>query len=414
MKKVGQLPENHKTEYSGEANVTDLRKAFLKEEEDRAAYEGRKPELMAEDFAGLGQYMPDSPKDAVAQTKATAKEFPEALPLKWKLDDQGQPKMYPVKDKTGKVKGYEAQPSMMTYDLADQPVAEAAAKGIKDKSEAYDAKTSAAADKLSEFYDQVKDNPEAMQAKGWYRELRDKLLGKLGGNEKDLVLFTRLLAATSPNTNPGVNFGFTLDVWNKFNRGDYNDIIEKYQQALRDQQQGTLKLKNGKTVVSQKDFETYVNQHQLIPYRDNGKRPGMHSLRVMDTLSDQFNRIKGLKINQFASNLAQTDLKSTIDLWAARTLHRVLNDGNQKPWRILPMNEAGIKPQDFGFGQEAFGKAADKLGLSPDDFQAILWFAEKLHYDKMGWSSYLDKGDFQAFGRPHDAYRFKQKLHFQT
>jgi hypothetical protein len=139
----------------------------------------------------------------------------------------------------------------------------------------------------------------------------------------------------------------------------------------------------------------------MIPY-SSGFHPtgepiklGMHSLRVLDTLSDHFDRIKGLKINQFSANLAQTDLKATIDLWAARTMHRLLNTGNDEPWRILPMNEAGIKPNDFAFAQQAFGKAAEALGVSPDDLQAILWFAEKHHYDNMGWSRYIDKGDFR-------------------
>jgi hypothetical protein len=145
-----------------------------------------------------------------------------------------------------------------------------------------------------------------------------------------------------------------------------------------------------------------VRANDLIPYQGElnpktgkPKKLGMHSLRVMDTLSDHYDRIEGLKINQFAHNLAQTDLNATIDLWAARTLHRVLNEGNKEPWRIAMMNEKGINPHDFKFGQDAFRKAAERIGVSTDDLQAILWFAEKVHYDKMGWSKYIDKGDYR-------------------
>ena len=355
-----------------------------------------------EDF----RYMPESPAAAKAATEKAAREFPEAKELKWKLNEHGEVQMYPIKDKkTGKVIGEEARPAEEGYNLANQYLAKKAAEGIKGKAQQHEAKTDVGSDKIVNMYHTVKDNPEVMQAKGWYRELRDKLSAKLGGKMSDLVLFTRLLATTSPNTNPGVNFGFALDAWNRFKRGEYKDVIERYQDALQRYDAGTLTHSDGKAVTTHKQWEGYLHGNDIIPYgsgfhetgprKGQPKKLGMHSLRVLDVLSGHYDRIKGLKINQFAHNLAQTDLKATIDLWAARTIHRLLNEGNKEPWRILPQNEKGISDADFKFGQDVFGKAAKKLGIATDDLQAIMWFAEKIHYDKQGWSRNLDKGDFR-------------------
>jgi hypothetical protein len=38
------------------------------------------------------------------------------------------------------------------------------------------------------------------------------------------------------------------------------------------------------------------------------------------------------------------------------------------------------------FAQQVMRRAADKLKINPDDLQAILWFAEKHHWEEKGWT----------------------------
>lgn len=41
---------------------------------------------------------------------------------------------------------------------------------------------------------------------------------------------------------------------------------------------------------------------------------------------------------------------------------------------------------DFAFSQQAFRKAADRLGMQPHELQAIIWYAEKQHWAEQGYA----------------------------
>ena len=70
--------------------------------------------------------------------------------------------------------------------------------------------------------------------------------------------------------------------------------------------------------------------------------------------------------------------------------------GEKKGWRPQAAAEPGVNSLDFAFGQDAMKHAADKIGINPDDLQAILWYAEKHHHEKRGWTSGAgaEKGSF--------------------
>jgi hypothetical protein len=104
------------------------------------------------------------------------------------------------------------------------------------------------------------------------------------------------------------------------------------------------------------------------------------------------------KTPNFAGNLTGRTLQATIDVWAARHLHRLGHEfaGEKKGWRPQSAAEPGVNSLDFAFSQDAMKHAADKIGINPDDLQAILWYAEKHHYEKNGWTGGqgAEKGSF--------------------
>jgi hypothetical protein len=71
------------------------------------------------------------------------------------------------------------------------------------------------------------------------------------------------------------------------------------------------------------------------------------------------------------------------------------------------MSEVGVANSDFFIGQEIFEETtkrinqqfAEVLGrtITPDDLQAIMWFAEKREWTRRGWNLSEDLGDFRQY-----------------
>jgi hypothetical protein len=185
-------------------------------------------------------------------------------------------------------------------------------------------------------------------------------------------------------------------------------------------------LKAEKEILAMKD---------TILFRDNDKKFNMNSAKVtMVAVSHFFSKSTGPKTPQFARNLMGVDHQATIDVWAARTLHRIINTvmlKNKEAWRILPSMENPVEGEivrlgtpempvitgkgDFFLGQEAFRHAveilksqhADKFegfkNLTPANLQALLWFAEKKVYERNGWTSTTGAAK-ASFEGPLDRY----------
>ena len=64
-----------------------------------------------------------------------------------------------------------------------------------------------------------------------------------------------------------------------------------------------------------------------------------------------FNGAKGPKTPKFAGNLTGRTNDATIDVWAARTLRRLLYGGKVKRWRLHTKQEKGVS-----FGQKKSGE----------------------------------------------------------
>ena len=143
-----------------------------------------------------------------------------------------------------------------------------------------------------------------------------------------------------------------------------------------------------------------------IPVRKNGGKYGVHTERVFQIVEGIWERdTDAPKAVNFTGNLKGTRTTATIDVWAARFLRRIGYEKGNAPWRIQPSAEPGVKNADFYFGQDAFEAATkkitrdygEKFNMTPDDLQAVMWFAEKRNWAQKGWSRVEDFGDFRDY-----------------
>lgn len=322
--------------------------------------------------------------DYVTERIKESRKYPEALPLEFRMDEDGN-------YKTGF--NDEPLPAVVDYDLANTPLAKKLR--TKNPAESEEKFTDALSKRIQQDYKAAKKNPEIEAGETWYSVCREKLQNLLGDDTK---FFAELLGATSPQTGVDVNFGFALDAYNQFKLGKFDKILEKYEEGRKAFSNGDIEQfsketgKTGKKATEDAFLNWWVDKHNLIPTQSNGKRYGMNSRAVLRVLDGSWlKNVKGPKTPNFTGNLTGDSFEATIDVWAMRMLHRMANEGNTKRWRIQPANETGVTDADFFVGQKAFRKAADALGIQPDALQAILWFAEKDLWTKNGWTKVAGK-----------------------
>ena len=184
------------------------------------------------------------------------------------------------------------------------------------------------------------------------------------------------------------------------------ELVEKYEQLVAENSVGK---KNKLTPAQLSDALDTVKkmvfkQKENLMLRENGKKYNANTIKVGQVMYNVWHELtEGPKTPNFAENLAGIGHQATIDVWAARTLHRIINSkikGRNK-WRLTAGQEMGVDyvwhnhgsdqmtqwegGGDFFFGQDAFRKAAEILrskgeqfaDINPDDLQALMWFHEK-------------------------------------
>jgi hypothetical protein len=273
-------------------------------------------------------------------------------------------------------------------------------------------------------------NPEIAAGKGWYSRMRDNLMNALGEEGRELL--SQLLGATSAKTPVNQNFLQAMDAYEGIKSGRYDENRKAYLEMLAATENGTLNdiikergytadvkkiaddLSKGarKLIGKKKDAalgaakdlrdllaikedgrtdkqsqKIMMLATQMIPMRSNGKKFNANSLAVLKVIGGTWlaNR-NSPKTPNFAGNLSGRTIQATIDVWAARFLRQAMYEGYNQPWRIQPKSETGVTNEDFALGQIIFDRAAKKLGMNPDDLQAVLWFAEKHNWDERGWT----------------------------
>lgn len=337
-----------------------------------------------------------------AQVVKAREQFPEAIPLEYRQDEDGSFRT----DAKGK-----PIPVGMNYDLGATPLAKQVVKGKRTDAAKDTAIDRAYADGIKETYKEAAKNPAILAGANWYSLAREKLT-KLFGEETKF--FTELLGATSAQTDVATNFRYSVEAYNNFKQGKYDAQIQKYREGKALWEEGDAGLEPGELsladVLQEADLgpeptraafmKYWIDKHDLKPRKSNGTLYGANSDAVLKVLDGSWRaEVQGPKTPNFANNLSGDSFEATIDIWAARLLRRLGNQGNTKRWRILPKNEVGVTDNDFFLGQRAFRLAGDELKVSPDSLQAILWFAEKEFWDKRGWTDKAGakKSDFNEF-----------------
>lgn len=262
-----------------------------------------------------------------------------------------------------------------------------------------------ASQKLADEYTNVWSKDLSVQAgTGWYSRMRGKLSKFLG--KKDHELFAQLLGATSARTPVEENFAQAFEAMTLFKQGKYDKKIKLYKEAYNALNEGNiiqLALKKG--VIPKKGFvlkdgtiskakdkpfkalTAWIEHYDLVPKKSDDGNFNINSGQVMRVITDSWLHLTtSPKTPNFAGNLTGRTLEATIDVWAGRYLRRMLYDGD-KTWRIQPASETGVSDVDFALGQLIFREAGQKLGMNPDDLQAIAWFGEKGVWEQSGWTS---------------------------
>lgn len=189
------------------------------------------------------------------------------------------------------------------------------------------------------------------------------------------------------------------------------DFLESYSKLQEGPKRRltTSQLSEGMNAAKSKVFRDNAN----LMLRENGKKYNANTVKVGQVMYNIWHELtEGPKTPNFAGNLAGITRDATIDVWAARTLHRIINSKikGRSIWRLSAGMETGVDyiwhnhgtaemPKwegggDFFFGQLAFEKAAAKLReqggdyaeIQPDDLQALMWFHEKGLWEKKGWT----------------------------
>ena len=263
----------------------------------------------------------------------------------------------------------------------------------------------ALADEMVQEVTEMMQDPSVSAGMGWYGRMRTRL-SQIFGADRDL--FTHLLGTTSAQTAVEQNFRYSVDLYNRFKAGEFDTKIKKYLKLRGRLQAGTLgdllireKIKNTKGEVYTKEMvkksqgsallQSAARHYNLLPRQPNGKKYGANSYPALKALSQVWfadrlgkNRMTP-KTPQFAMNLNGQSLEATIDVWAARSLRRIIYK-DQTDSRLFPSEETAVSNPDFALGQLIFARAAKKLNMNPDDLQAVVWFGEKKIWDQNGWT----------------------------
>lgn len=337
-------------------------------------------------FKPRAQELDLGPLDSVAApSKKLAKEirFPEALPVTYQKHKNGRVKMDSKRNPI---------PVLQDYDLENT----ALGRQIKENGGTREDVVNATADQIKDLFEEHKDVPELADGLTWYEETRDLLSDKLGD---DWDLMAQLLAGTSPGTGVDINFAFAVEAFNMFKQGKFDAKIKKYLEGVEKLKSGELMADWKATSKTSKEpsdaalLGKWIDTHNLKPQKSNGKLFGFHGPRLLQIFANRWKENnQGPKVQQFYENLTGKTFGATIDIWMARQLHRLGNEGvADGPWRLLPEVETGVSEKDFKFGQDVLGKAADELGIKPDAMQAFLWFLEKDVWGKRGWTKEVGK-----------------------
>lgn len=260
----------------------------------------------------------------------------------------------------------------------------------------------------------------------WYKDA-EREIKNLFGTEGEL--YANIQGSLSPNTRLSQQHKMAQEVFERFTRGDFDEAIGKFDTHMAKKPDDVSVSKWARELNNPKS-EHY--DPSAVLKKESGALYGMNSTNAMMALRGLMNKLEpGMapKMRTFAGNLGGRTPDTTVDVWAGRTAQRL----SGLP-RVPPATDAGVpgvvarpkaelyskgeqramekaakgekmtaadkrnleKAQDrvaspditaqYGFANDAFKTAAAKLGMDPDDLQAMLWFREKELWESQGWT----------------------------
>jgi hypothetical protein len=314
----------------------------------------------------------------------------DTVPLRVQRDANGKI----VTDDEGRIQ-YQGQ----SYQLQQAPVIQRIFNRFGRNEKGMDKASDLLSNRIVKQYRDWESDPELHGAIGWYSGMRDRLQAAFGAN---IDKFGNLLAATSPQTDVATNFDYTLQALRKFSKGDYDELMQRFQKhamEVTDRVWADDSIRNKEAAIRKE-----INTFKDIPLKENGKKFGFNGQRVLHALTDYWvDQAGGPKTANFGKNLTWRSTDPTIDLWAGRTARRLLYEGEVPRWRTSALQEQGVGSKtvsgtdDYTLAEDSFRKAANKLGIKPDDLQAFMWFGEKKNYASQGWAKGkgAELGDFR-------------------
>jgi hypothetical protein len=262
-----------------------------------------------------------------------------------------------------------------------------------------------------EEYNRLIQYPGVTDGMGWYSRMREAIKQVFG---KGAEMFTHLLGATSAKTPVENNFIYAAELMKRYQKGDFNRQIKSYNEMYRlNKDKKLYETMVRRKIIARSEaakmtpaamIKRWIEHYNLTPVRANGKQYGQNSLPALKAMAEKWLVDKVTpKTPQFAMNLGGSSLEATIDVWAARLMRRLTHEPFSEKWRIQPKSEGAVNNQDFAVSQVVFREAARKLGMNPDDLQAIVWFGEKHVWDENGWTGNI--GAFKSsFDEAFDVY----------
>jgi hypothetical protein len=333
-----------------------------------------------------GERTPEEHDIMAARTMYEWNSQKDTVPLVARRGDDG----HVITDKDGNVQ-YKTQ----DFGLLDAPVVQGLIKKYG-KEEGFQRAKDLLAGRLADQYKKWEADPDLHPAIGWYSGMRDRLQASFGAT---IDKFANMLAATSAQEGVKTNFNYTIEALRKMSKGDYDDLMSnfrEYAQQVTDRVMGDDSIKN-KAEVLRKEINKFGNPKGGdigdVPLKDNGKKYGINSQKVLHALTDYWvDQAGGPKTSNFGENLSWRSIDPTVDVWASRTARRLLYEGDVKRWRLHPAAEGGAGGRtksghdDYTLAESGYRGAANQVGMNPDDTQAFMWFGEKKHYADRGWT----------------------------
>jgi hypothetical protein len=291
-------------------------------------------------------------------------------------------------------------------------------------------------DKIVDEYNANSTVEEVIKGMGWYKDLHIKMRNIFGSRTN---FFGRLIGATSAQTDVKNNYKYAIGALKGYSNGAYDSYVEEYKEFIDRVEQfeneeelnqffnewkgraiNTAKNLGQKTGIfnpepdpkdinatKRKLLNMWPKANVLYRTDNPSLRYGINSPATAKVLAGIWlKQTQQTKTNNFYKNVVGLTTNPTIDVWAARTIRRMIYKGNIDRYRIPERAEAGVSEStivnkgnisDYRLAEEVIINASEKLGIDPDDLQAYLWFAEKDLWMKEGWSkgTAAKKGDFR-------------------